>query len=34
VWAGSLSGNWLAVTLWNRCSDTANICNEIASGSQ
>ena len=25
VWAGPLSGNRLAVALWNRCSETANI---------
>ena len=25
VWAGPLSGNRLAVTLWNRCSETINI---------
>jgi len=25
VWAGPLSGNRLAVALWNRCSDIANI---------
>ena len=25
VWAGPLSGNRLAVTLWNRCSETVNI---------
>jgi alpha-galactosidase len=30
VWAGPLSGKRLAVTLWNRCSETVNITMTLA----
>lgn len=31
VWAGPLSGNRLAVVLWNRCEESANIIVKLPS---